>query len=220
METFKQEINIMIQIDHPNIINLYEVFEDTRYIYLIMEECSGGELFDRIYDRISKKNLFTEKEAAIIFKQFMSAVCHCHSIKICHRDLKPENLLFLNKNFDCLKVIDFGLSRIFTEKDHKMKTKVGTAYYVSPEILSGDYDEKCDIWSSGVILYILLTGDPPFNGENDNVIYRKISKKKFSFPSPSNLKIFNFYFNYYLYNLIFLFYFIKLGTKYQMTLKI
>jgi len=190
MDKFKLEINIMIKIDHPNVINLYEVFEDSRYVYLIMEECSGGELFDRIYDRISSKNLYTEKEAAKIFKQFMSAVCHCHSMKICHRDLKPENLLFLNKTDDDLKIIDFGLSRIFDEKNHSMDSKVGTAYYVSPEILAGDYDEKCDIWSSGVILYILLTGDPPFNGENDNVIYRKIAKKKFSFPSPSKILIY------------------------------
>lgn len=175
----------MIQIDHPNIIKLYEVYEDSRYVYLIMEECTGGELFDRIYERIVNKNLYTEKEAAAIFRQYMSAVCHCHSQKICHRDLKPENLLFLNKSPDSpLKVIDFGLSKIFTESNHRMSTKVGTAYYVSPEVLQGNYDEKCDIWSSGVILYILLTGEPPFNGPNDNEIYRKIMKKKFSFPSP------------------------------------
>ena len=180
----------MIQMDHPNIIKLYEVYEDNRYIYLIMEECSGGELFDRIIDRINNKNMFTEKEAAQIFKQMMSAMCYCHGQGICHRDLKPENLLFLNASEDApLKVIDFGLSRIFNKTDNKMTTKVGTAYYVSPEVLSGDYDEKCDIWSSGVILYILLTGDPPFNGANDNEIYRKIQAKKFSFPSPQWDKI-------------------------------
>ncbi len=180
----------MIQIDHPNIIKLYEVYEDSRYVYLIMEECTGGELFDRIYERIVNKNLYTEKEAAAIFKQYMSAICHCHSQKICHRDLKPENLLFLNKSPDSpLKVIDFGLSKIYTESNHHMSTKVGTAYYVSPEVLEGNYDEKCDIWSSAVILYILLTGEPPFNGPNDNEIYRKIVKKKFSFPSPSKKKI-------------------------------
>lgn len=177
-------------MDHPNIIKLYEVYEDTRYIYLIMEECSGGELFDRIIDRINKKAMFTEKEAAFIFKQMMSAICYCHSQGICHRDLKPENLLFLNSSEDSdLKVIDFGLSRIFGKEDNKMTTKVGTAYYVSPEVLSGDYDQLCDVWSSGVILFILLTGDPPFNGSNDNEIYRKIQQKKFTFPSPAWDKI-------------------------------
>ena len=178
----------MIKIDHPSIIKLYEVFEDSRYVYLIMEECTGGELFDRIYERITKKNLYTEKEAALIFKQYMSAICHCHSLNVCHRDLKPENLLLLNESEDShLKVIDFGLSKIFNEVNHKMSTKVGTAYYVSPEVLCGDYDEKCDIWSAGVILYILLTGEPPFNGTNDNEIYKRISKKKFSFPSPCKI---------------------------------
>lgn len=176
-------------MDHPNIIKLYEIFEDNRYIYLIMEECTGGELFDRIIERINNKKLFTEREAAVIFKEIMGTICYCHSQGVCHRDLKPENLLFLTKEDPSpIKVIDFGLSRLFEKtqnlKDNKMTTKVGTAYYVSPEVLSGDYDEKCDIWSAGVILYIILTGDPPFNGANDNEIYRRIQAKKFSFPSP------------------------------------
>ena len=172
----------MIETDHPNIIKLYEVYEDNRYIYLIMECCSGGELFDRILDRINSKNLYTEKQACHIFKQMVSAICYCHSQKICHRDLKPENLLFLNSSEDSpLKVIDFGLSKIFTKDNHKMTTKVGTAYYVSPEVLAGDYDEKCDVWSAGVILYILLTGEPPFNGANDNEIYKRIQAKKYNF---------------------------------------
>lgn len=185
MEIFNLEIGIMGKMDHPNIIKLYEIFEDVRYLYLIMEECVGGELFDKILNRINNKDMFTEKEAADIFKQMMSAICYCHSQKICHRDLKPENLLFLTKDEDSpIKIIDFGLSKIYTPKKGKnsMKTKVGTAYYVSPEVLQGNYDEKCDIWSAGVILYILLSGDPPFNGENDMEIYRNIEKKKFSFP--------------------------------------
>jgi calcium-dependent protein kinase len=115
-DKFKLEIDLMVQMDHPNIIKLYEIFEDNRYIYLIMEECTGGELFDRIIDRIQKKNLFSEKEAAAIFHQMMSAICYCHGQKICHRDLKPENLLLLNEKDDTpLKVIDFGLSKIFRE---------------------------------------------------------------------------------------------------------
>lgn len=192
MKRFKLEIELMIKLDHPNVIKLFEIFEDSRYIYLIMEECTGGQLFDHIYERIVKKNLYSEKEAANIFRQIMNAIRHCHSINVCHRDLKPENLLFLNKSNDSLKVIDFGLSRIFNEQDHIMNSKVGTAYYVSPEILKGEYNEKCDIWSAGVILFILLTGDPPFNGDNDNEIYRKISQKKFSFSSPSKYILYLF----------------------------
>ena len=113
----------------------------------------------------------------------LSAVEYCHNNGICHRDLKPENLLYLNagnEKDNPIKVIDFGLSQIFT--DRKLKTKVGTAYYVAPEILIGDYNEKCDIWSAGVILYIFLSGDPPFNGPNDTAIYNKIAQMKFSFP--------------------------------------
>jgi len=199
MDKFTAEINILIQMDHQSIIKLYEVYEDNRYIYLVMEECTGGELFDRIIDRINKKKMFTEREAASIFKQMMSAIAYCHSQGICHRDLKPENLLFLNPTDESpVKVIDFGLSKIFGQGKEdtntsstasKMSTKVGTAYYVSPEVLLGDYDEKCDIWSSGVILYILLCGDPPFNGANDNEIYKKIQQKKYSFPSPQWDKI-------------------------------
>ena len=197
MEKFTLEINILTKMDHPNIIKLFEVYEDKRHIYLIMEECTGGELFDRIIERINKKNLFTEREAAVLFKQMMSSICYCHTQGICHRDLKPENLLFQSKDDTSpLKVIDFGLSKIYANNapggdkgQMKMTTKVGTAYYVSPEVLTGDYDQSCDIWSAGVILYIILTGDPPFNGANDNEIYRKIQMKKFSFPSPQWDKI-------------------------------
>ena len=190
IDKFNLEISILSKCDHPSIIKLYEIYEDERHIDLVMEECVGGELFDRILSRIDSGNLYSEKQAANIFKQMMSAVSYCHSQGICHRDLKPENILFLTKDEDSpIKVIDFGLSKIFGDvaKNNKqvkktMQTRVGTAYYVSPEVLKGDYDEKCDIWSAGVILYILLSGDPPFNGENDNEIYRAIAKKKFSFP--------------------------------------
>jgi calcium-dependent protein kinase len=186
MDQFMSEINILKKTDHPNIIKLFEHFEDNRYIYLVMEECTGGELFDKIIDKLQSGTIFTEKEAAKIFKQMISAIAYCHAEGICHRDLKPENLLLVNKKDDSnIKVIDFGLSNIFKDpkkkESLKMTTKVGTAYYVSPEVLAGNYDEKCDIWSAGVILYIILCGDPPFNGKNDNEIYQRIKEKKFSF---------------------------------------
>lgn len=187
-EKFKLEISILAKMDHPNIIKLYEVFKDKRYVYLVMEECTGGELFDKIIEKLEHETIFTEKEAAKIFKQVMSAICYCHKEGICHRDLKPENLLLANKKDDLIKVIDFGLSNIFkdtkTGKETKMTSKVGTAYYVSPEVLKGNYDEKCDIWSAGVILYILLCGDPPFNGKNDDEIYKAIKKEKFGYTNP------------------------------------
>ena len=180
---FELEINILIKTDHPNIIKLYEIFESQRSLYLIMEKCNGGEVFDRIIEHIQKKEMYSEKDAAIIFEQLMCSIEYCHNHCICHRDLKPENLLYLNageEKDNPIKVIDFGLSQIF--ENRRLKTKVGTAYYVSPEILKGDYTEKCDIWSAGVILYILLSGDPPFNGPDDSSIYSKIAKLTFSFP--------------------------------------
>ena len=180
---FELEINILIKTDHPNIIKLYEFFESQRSLYLIMEECKGGEVFDKIIEHIQQKQMYSEKDAANMFRQVMSSIEYCHNQGICHRDLKPENLLYLNEGNEKenpIKVIDFGLSQIFINR--KLKTKVGTAYYVAPEILKGEYNEKCDIWSAGVILYIFLSGSPPFNGPNDNEIYNKIAKMKFNYP--------------------------------------
>lgn len=180
METFDNEINIMIKADHPNIINLYEVFEDKRYVYIIMEECTGGELFEHIIRHIEVKKMYSEQVAANLFRQLMLAIAYCHTQHICHRDIKPENLLMTSKDDSSqLKVIDFGLSQYFKEK---MTKKVGSSFYVAPEVLKGLYDEKCDIWSAGVILYLLLSGTPPFNGVNDKEIYTKILKKEYSFP--------------------------------------
>ena len=184
LEKFEREIQILIKSDHPNIIKLYEVFESQRSLYLVMEECKGGEIFDRIIEHIQKKQMYSEQEAAKIFQQVMSSIEYCHNNGICHRDLKPENILYLNagpEKDNPIKVIDFGLSQVISS-DKKLSTKVGTAYYVSPEILKGDYTEKCDIWSAGVILYIFLSGDPPFNGPNDQAIYGKIAEQKYSFP--------------------------------------
>jgi len=190
---FKNEINVLSKIDHPNTIRLFEIFEDDRHISLIMEHCTGGELFKKILQRTEQDQAFTEKEAAVIFKQLMSAVSYCHSQGICHRDLKPENILFANNEPNSpIKIVDFGLSKIFGElkplmKGNKiekniMSARVGTAYYMSPEVLQGNYDNKCDIWSCGVILYILLCGYPPFDGETEYEIFKAISRKKFSFP--------------------------------------
>ena len=178
--SLKSEIQILIKLDHPNIIKLYEIYENDNYIYLVMELCTGGELFDRIIQKTEQGKQFTEKEVANIFQQMMSAINYCHSNKIVHRDLKPENLLLASQDENSpIKVIDFGMSRIFNNKQ-AMFDKVGTAYYISPEVLDGFYDEKCDIWSAGVILYILLCGS--FNGNDDDEIFESIKKRKFVFP--------------------------------------
>ena len=183
LEKFQREIEILMKTDHPNIIKLYEIFESPNSLYLIMEECYGGELFDRILQHIENQEMYSEKDAAEIIQQVMSAIEYCHNNGIAHRDLKPENLLYLKKGSEennPLKVIDFGLSRRIDQK--VLNSKVGTAYYVSPEILAGKYTEKCDVWSAGIILYVLLSGEPPFNGPSDSAIYAKIRQMKYGFP--------------------------------------
>ena len=183
-EGLMREVNLMIKLDHPNIIKLYEYYENEKSIYLIMELCTGGELFDRIVDNTENGIQYTEKQAANLFRQMMDAINYCHKNGIVHRDLKPENLLFLNKDQNSpIKVIDFGMSKRFDHKTY-MNEKVGTAYYISPEVLQGKYDEKCDIWSAGVILYIIICGYPCFNGEDDDEIFAAIQKGKIAFPSP------------------------------------
>ncbi|CAD8207616.1 unnamed protein product [Paramecium octaurelia] len=187
-DRFKREIEIMQNLDHPNIIKLFESFEDQRNIYLVMEICTGGELFDTIIE----KGHFTEKEAQQTFLQIMQAIHYCHTHGICHRDLKPENFLLLNKQPDApIKVIDFGLSVLFHDSHYKsvdgktqMKSKAGTPYYISPEVLDGKYDELCDVWSAGVILYILLTGLPPFNGRNDAEILKAVKSGVYKLDIP------------------------------------
>jgi len=136
-----------------------------------MEMCEGGELFDSIVNR----GKYTEAEARETFRDISQAVAYCHSHKICHRDLKPENFLLLNKNHDSpIKVIDFGLSCLYVEKNQDGTEKIvdltlraGSSYYMSPEILKGHYTYLCDVWSLGVILFILLSGVPPFYGQTD-----------------------------------------------------
>ena len=190
---FRREINILVKMDHPNIIKLYDVFESQNSLYLIMEECHGGELFDRILKRIESNEMYSEKEACEIIQQVMSAIEYCHKQGIVHRDLKPENLLYLKEGPELnnpLKIIDFGLSQEINI-NKILSSKLGTAYYVSPEILQGKYSEKCDVWAAGVILYVLLSGEPPFNGPSDGVIYSKIRQFKFNFPEKRWSKISN-----------------------------
>lgn len=191
------EINILKTLDHPNIIKLYQTFEDTDNYYLVFELCKGGELFDNILE----KGHFSEDEAKKIFRNIIKALHHCHQHGICHRDLKPENFLLADKkDLSMIKMIDFGLSSFYLKSEKKKKkqkenkvkkkrrrskltTKAGTSYYIAPEVLNGCYDEKCDIWSAGVILYILLSGYPPFGGANDWEILIKVKKGKFDFES-------------------------------------
>jgi calcium-dependent protein kinase len=172
------EVDILAKLSHPNIMQVYEFYDDSSNFYIVSELCSGGELFDCI----TEQGVFNEKDAAHIMRQILSAICYSHENFIVHRDLKPENILLDDKSKDrVLKIIDWGGARYF-QKNKKMTTISGTPYYIAPEVLCEVYDEKCDVWSCGVILYILLCGYPPFNGETDNDIMKAVKKGTYDFP--------------------------------------
>lgn len=158
----KYEIDILKNLNHPNIVRLYEVYENKSSLLIVTELAEGVELFDEI----SKRKKFNELEAAVVIKQIIQAIAYCHHVNVAHRDLKPENLLIDTNNKGNIKVIDFGTSHHYAGSND-MTQMYGTPYYIAPEILSGRYNEKCDMWSIGVILYIMLSGRPPFGGSND-----------------------------------------------------
>ena len=181
---FIAEVEILARLNHPNIIRIYEMFEDDKAYYVVSELCTGGELFDFI----TQQGHLSEVLAAEIMRQLLSAVTYCHEHHIVHRDLKPENLLLDSPPVEgqslTIKLIDFGTSCLYSG-DNSLRQRLGTAYYIAPEVLEMDYNEKCDVWSCGVILFILLSGFPPFAGSTDEEILRKVKVGKFSFAHES-----------------------------------
>uniref|UniRef100_A0A7S2A6B0 Calmodulin n=1 Tax=Ditylum brightwellii TaxID=49249 RepID=A0A7S2A6B0_9STRA len=162
LQQLREEIFIMCQLDHPNIVKLEEVYESQKEIYLVQELCLGGELFDRLDDQPDYH--YTEGQCARLVKQMLCAVRYIHSKGIIHRDLKLENFLFSDTTQDAaLKMIDFGLSKHFTFGE-VMDEAVGTPYTVAPEVIKSCYDERCDVWGIGVITFLLLSGESPFGG--------------------------------------------------------
>jgi len=162
LQQLREEIYIMCQLDHPNIVRLEEVYESLSEIYLVLELCLGGDLFDRLDEQPDYH--YTEAQCARLVKQMLSSVRYLHSKNIIHRDLKLENFLFSTTEPESvLKMIDFGLSKHFSF-DEEHSEAVGTPYTVAPEIIKGSYNEKCDIWAVGVITFLLLSGDTPFGG--------------------------------------------------------
>ncbi|KDR20580.1 Calcium/calmodulin-dependent protein kinase type 1D, partial [Zootermopsis nevadensis] len=167
-------------LKHPNIVQLLETFEDKHKVYLIMELVTGGELFDRIVE----KGSYTEKDASDLIRQVLEAVDYMHEQGVVHRDLKPENLLYYSPDEDSkIMISDFGLSKM--EDSGIMATACGTPGYVAPEVLAQKpYGKAVDVWSIGVISYILLCGYPPFYDENDANLFAQILKGEFEFDSP------------------------------------
>ena len=189
---FGNEIEILKTVDHPNIIKLYDCYHDQNYYYMVEEYCSAGDL----YDYIRQQKYFSEKKAANIMFQLLSAVNYLHKKSIVHRDLKPENIVFIktgnnnnnninNVNYSTrgslkndkneeifIKLIDFGTSVHLT--DGNLTQELGTIYYIAPEVFKNNYNEHADVWSCGIILYIMLCGHPPFCGKSEDDIKHKI----------------------------------------------
>jgi len=182
---FKQEYHILNSLDHPNIVGYRDCYMDQTNFYLCSELCKGGELFDKI----KQHRKFSEEMAAKIMKTIIAAIAHCHSKNIVHRDLKPENIVFRTKAQEQLVIIDFGDAKII-EEDDVFEDFVGTAFYLAPECVrdrTGAELKKSDMWTIGVIGYVLLIGRPPFYGKNNKEILRRIIRAKVIFPKGNRL---------------------------------
>ncbi|GLT29245.1 hypothetical protein SLA2020_041220 [Shorea laevis] len=180
VEDVRREIQIMHHLaGHKNIVTIKGAYEDPLFVHIVMELCSGGELFDRII----QKGHYTERKAAELTKIIVGVVEACHSLGVMHRDLKPENFLLVNKDDDfSLKAIDFGLS-VFFKPGQIFTDVVGSPYYVAPEVLLKHYGPEADVWTAGVILYILLSGVPPFWAETQQGIFDAVLKGHIDFDS-------------------------------------
>ncbi len=176
VERLRGEIEILKQLDHPNVVKLYETYEYDGQIYMILELCHGGELYQRLKDRKE----FTESETRSYVSQMLGALCYCHSKGIAHRDVKLANFVFKDRVPDApLKLIDFGFSATMTTSSTTFSTFVGSAYYMAPEILSKkQYTLQCDMWGMGIVTYTLLAGHPPFMAKTEEELANKIRTKK------------------------------------------
>ncbi|KAK3017801.1 hypothetical protein RJ639_004414 [Escallonia herrerae] len=180
VEDVRREIQIMHHLaGHPHVISIVGAYEDAVAVHVVMELCAGGELFDRIIQR----GHYTERKAAELARIIVGVVASCHSLGVMHRDLKPENFLFINEEEESpLKTIDFGLS-VFFRPGETFSDVVGSPYYVAPEVLRKHYGPECDVWSAGVIIFILLSGVPPFWDETEQGIFEQVLKGELDFVS-------------------------------------
>ncbi|KAL3506131.1 hypothetical protein ACH5RR_031513 [Cinchona calisaya] len=162
---------------NPHVLRIFDVYEDEDFLHIVVELCNGSDLFQRV----AARRVFSEPEAILVMRPLMEAIAHCHSLGIAHRDIKPDNILFNDRNE--LKLADFGSSE-FIHDGQLISGVVGTPYYVAPEVIGGrDYDEKVDIWSAGVVLYIMLAGFPPFYGDSASEIFEAVLRANLRFPT-------------------------------------
>ena len=185
-DSLSREVALLREMRHRGIIRLVDVYEDANHVHLVTDLCQGRELFDRIVEKSSENNAWpclAEDAAAKTMYQILTAVSYMHERGIVHRDIKPENILFETTDEDSpVKIIDFGLSQRHNENvDRPMSSIVGTPYYIAPEVLRKRYDRSCDLWSVGVIAYILLSGYPPFNGTTNGETHESVLRGRYEF---------------------------------------
>lgn len=184
-----REIMLLKEMKHHNIVRLVDVYEDAEYLHLVTDLFKGGELFDKIVEKSSNSTngvpCFAEDEAATIIYQLLKAVSYMHKRGVVHRDIKPENIMFETQEENSpVKVIDLGLARThFEGQGPPLRTIAGTPYYIAPEVLRKNYTKSCDLWSTGVVAYILLCGYPPFNGSTNDETHRSVLKGRYHFAS-------------------------------------
>lgn len=180
VSSVKLEIEVMARLSgHPNVVDLKAVYEEEDYVHLVMELCAGGELFHRL----EKHGRFLEREAAVLFRHLIEVVMYCHDNGVVHRDLKPENILLATKSSSSpIKLADFGLAT-YIKPGMFLCGTVGSPFYIAPEVLAGGYNQAADVWSAGVILYILLSGMPPFWGKTKSRIFDAVRSLELRFPS-------------------------------------
>eukprot|EP01056_Protomagalhaensia_sp_Gyna25_P005268 Protomagalhaensia_sp_Gyna_25__5267@NODE_649_length_2914_cov_15_548870_g505_i0_p1_GENE_NODE_649_length_2914_cov_15_548870_g505_i0NODE_649_length_2914_cov_15_548870_g505_i0_p1_ORF_typecomplete_len671_score136_67Pkinase/PF00069_25/6_2e69Pkinase_Tyr/PF07714_17/5_5e48EFhand_7/PF13499_6/1e10EFhand_7/PF13499_6/1_6e13EFhand_7/PF13499_6/1_1e14EFhand_8/PF13833_6/0_2EFhand_8/PF13833_6/5_8e05EFhand_8/PF13833_6/0_016EFhand_8/PF13833_6/0_00017EFhand_8/PF13833_6/0_00029EFhand_8/PF13833_6/1_6e06EFhand_1/PF00036 len=175
VEQIEAEINILKTLDHPNIIKIYDVYEDYNSVYIIMEYCKGGELLKRVVEANQQARALTERYVMGVMQQILLALAYFHSQKVAHKDLKPENVLFQDDSPSSpIKVIDFGLAEIFRTTDEYSHNAAGTVVYMAPEVFQRRLHLKCDVWSAGVLMFLLLTGNLPFMGKTVSEIKAKV----------------------------------------------
>ncbi|CAI5928716.1 unnamed protein product [Closterium sp. NIES-64] len=185
-EEVRREVGAMQRVmGHPGVVNLRAVFEDDKEVHIVMEYCEGGELFDEVI----RRGRIPEKEAALLFRQIVSAVAFCHARGVMHRDLKPENILLKKqlvngREATFAKLADFGLA-IGLEEGAKATGAAGSPFYMAPEVLTGEYGVEADVWSLGVILYVLLSGNTPFWGPDDNAVFASVLAGRVDMSGPA-----------------------------------
>ncbi|KAK3039228.1 hypothetical protein RJ639_027932 [Escallonia herrerae] len=180
VRSIKLEIEIMTRLSgHPNVVDLKAVYEEEEYVHLVMELCAGGELFHQL----ERHGRYSEAAARVLFRHLMQVVMYCHDKGVVHRDLKPENILLATKaSSSPIKLADFGLAT-YIEPGQNLHGTVGSPFYIAPEVLAGGYNQAADVWSAGVILYILLSGMPPFWGKTKTRIFDAVRAADLRFRS-------------------------------------